>query len=454
MYWLNFLHFYQPPHQKPYWVKRVAQESYRKIVLGLKKNPQAKITLNINAVLLELFKRDKCQDIIFDLKKLAERGQIEFTDTAKYHPFLPLLPGSEIERQIKLNHETNRKFFGKVYQPEGFFPTEMGYSKKVGQVAKKLGYKWIILDELAYQGKTKSLSSNTICTLKGAKDLKVFFRDREVSFRILSTEAFSTNILKNILGSRLDKNGYLITAMDGETFGHHRPGLENFLFDIYKIKGFRSIFFSQLPGLFSKREAVEPRDSSWALMMRDIEKNTPFSRWYSQDNEIHRRQWQLTNLAIREVNKLNKKSAVYKRVRVALDRSLHSDQYWWASAQPWWSMEMIETGAKELKDVIKMLPGRTRIKKIAEKLYQEIIFTGFAWQKSGKVEQLSREADEDVTQRITRDMQTIPLREYQGLIENLRRLKQKAVENEEYERAAQIRDRIRELEEKKDKITR
>lgn len=453
MYWLNFLHFYQPPHQKPYWVKRVAQESYRKIILGLKKNPQAKVTLNINAVLVELFKRDNCQDIIADIKKLAERGQIEFTETAKYHPFLPLLPQMEIERQIKLNHQTNRKFFGKVYQPQGFFPTEMGYSKKVGQVAKKLGYKWIILDELAYKGKTKSLAADTIYALNGAKDFLVFFRDREISFRILSTEAFSTKILQKILGDRLNKDEYLVTAMDGETFGHHRPGLENFLFDIYKMKGLKSIFFSELPKLFSRREIVEPRNSSWALMMRDIENNTPFSRWYSKDNEIHVKQWQLTNLAIREVEKLNKKSIVYKKARPALDRSLHSDQYWWASAQPWWSLEMMETGAKELKDVILMLPGRDKIKKLAEKLYQGIIATGFEWQKTGKVEELSREADEDVTQRITRDMQTIPLVEYHGLIKNLRRLKLKAVENEEYERAAQIRDRVRELEEKKDEIT-
>ena len=453
MYWLNFLHFYQPPHQKPYWVKRVAQESYCKIIQGLKKNPQAKITLNINAILVELFERDGLKSLIYDIRRLAERGQIEFTETAKYHPFLPLLPRSEIERQIKLNYQTNRKFFGKAYQPEGFFPTEMGYSKKVGQVAKKLGYKWIILDELAYKGRTKSLSADTIYTLKGAADLNVFFRDRETSFRILSTEAFSANILKNILGDRLNKKEYLVTAMDGETFGHHRPGLEDFLFDIYKIKGLESIFFSDLPELFSKREVVEPRDSSWALMMRDIENNTPFSRWYSADNEIHVMQWKLTNLAIREVNKLNKKSAVYKKARPALDRSLHSDQYWWASAQPWWSMEMMETGAKELKDVVLMLPGRANIKKQAEKLYQDIVFTGFAWQKTDKIERLSREADEDVTQRITRDMQVIPLEEYNNITRNLRRLKQKAVENEEYERAAQIRDRIRELEEKKDDIT-
>jgi len=34
------------------WVKKIANESYRKITKGLKENPKAKLTLNINATLV------------------------------------------------------------------------------------------------------------------------------------------------------------------------------------------------------------------------------------------------------------------------------------------------------------------------------------------------------------------------------------------------------------------
>ena len=53
MYWANFLHIYQPPTQKKYWINKIAAESYQKITEGLLKNPNAKVTLNINAILTE-----------------------------------------------------------------------------------------------------------------------------------------------------------------------------------------------------------------------------------------------------------------------------------------------------------------------------------------------------------------------------------------------------------------
>lgn len=457
MYWANFLHIYQPPTQKSFWVKKIANESYRKIVAGLMQNPKAKLTLNINAVLVELLKRDGCFDVVEGLRKLSERGQIEFTDTAKYHAFLPLLPESEIIRQIKLNHITNKKFFGKSYNPVGLFPTEMGYAPKMARVAKKLGYRWMIVDELAHPDH-HNVNRETIYHLKNDPGLFFFFRERDISFRILSAQVgisvFSSRMLVEILGDRLKRPNYLVTAMDGETFGHHRPGLEQLLFDLYRVPEIQSVQLRELPDLFTKREGITPRSSSWALMQKDIERNTPYSRWNDTANPIHRAQWQLTNLAIRTVEALNQKSKTYAKARVALDRSLHSDQYWWASASPWWSIEMMEAGAKELRDVINLVPGLPKSTyATAQDLYQKIIFTAFDWQRTGKVENLARQADEDVTQRITTEMPYIPIAEFNRIVGNLERQMLEAAKNQEYERAAQIRERVKELNEKKAVLT-
>ena len=53
MLWSNFLHIYQPPTQTEDIIRKVTEESYRKIVSVLNTNPNGKITLNINAVLTE-----------------------------------------------------------------------------------------------------------------------------------------------------------------------------------------------------------------------------------------------------------------------------------------------------------------------------------------------------------------------------------------------------------------
>lgn len=453
MFWANFLHIYQPPTQKPYWIERVTKESYRKIIKELKQAPKAKVTFNINACLTEMLIKQDFSDVVKDLKKLVERGQVELTESAKFHPFFPLLPEKEIIRQIKLNHQTNKKFFGKAYQPKGFFSPEMAYTKKIAEIAAKLGYEWIILDEPAFSRSFEKLDHQTIYKVKNL-NLNVYFREREMSFKILSSQLGTGKILLKYLGDRLKKNEYLLTAMDGETFGHHRLGLEKLLFDLYRTKELKTVTISELPKYFKKTQKVEPLFSTWALMEKDLEKNTPFSRWSDPSNEIHQMQWKLTNLAIQAVENSNSKLKNYRKARLLLDRSLHSDQYWWASARPWWSLENIEAGAKELRDVVLTVPNASaQMKNEAKKLYKNILFTGFEWQRKGIVEKLARQEDEEIRQRIDVDKPYIPRQEFDKMIKNLETQMLEAAKNLEYERAAQFRNRIRELKEERSQVT-
>jgi len=458
MLWANFLHFYQPPTQKEHWVRKITAECYRVLVRGLLENPKAKMTLNINAVLTEFLAKYDAQDVIDGLRTLSERGQIEFTASAKYHPFLPLIPDNEIRRQIELNTETNKKFFGESYSPKGFFPPEMGYSRRVADVVRSMGYEWMIIDELAFNGKLHQISWDTSYTLGDAGDFNIFFRERDTSFRILSAEVgvsiFSAGMLLNWLGDRLKSNELLLTAMDGETFGHHRPGLDALLFELYTVPELESVTLSEARLKLTKKTPVEPLSSSWALMKKDLEQSTPFSRWSDETNPIHRMQWELTGLAIASIDKLPTTDPKYPDIRHELDRAIHSDQYWWASASPWWSIEMIEVGAMELKDVVLHNPNTTEQEKIrATELYQNIVFTAFEWQRTDKISDRIKASDEDVTQRITKELPRIPLAEFEGMVRNLEKQMLASANNKEYERAAQLRDRITELEAKKSDIT-
>lgn len=458
MLWANFLHFYQPPTQKEFWIKKITAECYRVLVRGLLANPRAKTTLNINAVLTEFLADRGGADVIDGLRQLAERGQVEFTASAKYHPFLPLIPDSEIRRQIELNTETNRRFFGDVYAPKGFFPPEMGYSRKVADVVRSMGYEWIIIDELAFSGKLHEIRWDTIYNLAGADDFSIFFRERDTSFRILSAEVgvsiFSAGMLLKWLGQRLKTNELLLTAMDGETFGHHRPGLDALLFELYTVPELEPVTLSEARKKMIRRAPVEPLSSSWALMHKDLEQKTPFSRWHDVTNPIHQMQWELTDLAIAVVGRLATTDNAYQPIRRGLDRAIHSDQYWWASASPWWSIEMIESGAKELKDVIINNPATTAAeRRRAVELYQHIVFTAFDWQRTDKISERIKASDEDVTQRITRELPRIPRAEFEGMVRNLEKQMLSSAKNKEYERAAQLRDRVAELRLKQADIT-
>jgi hypothetical protein len=446
MIWANFLHIYQPPTQKPYWVNRVTDESYRKIFHLLLKNPTARTTMNINGVLLDLLNKNGHYDVIDAIKKLVSRGQLELTGSAKYHPLLPFLPESEIIRQIKLNEETVFHYLGSGVQLKGFFPPEMGFSIEIARIVADLGYQWIIVDELSFPKNQGPQRHDRIYQVANLQNFHIFFRERRMSWVILSGQIGTGKLLIQSLGERLKKNEYLLTAMDGETFGHHRPGLETLLFEIYKSDELQTVKISDLPNLFARREETKPLSSTWALMEKDLEKEKPFARWYDEENTIHQAQWGLTKLAIETVQNMQKDAPGYEKVRQALDMALHSDQYWWASARPWWSIEMIERGAKDLYDVVVSASGVSeKIKKKAETLYHKIVFTAFEWQRSGLVEELSHTEDEEVRQRTDEGLPRLPKKEIEKMIRQLKKEMKLVASRQEFERAAQIRDRIREL---------
>ncbi len=430
--------------------------------------PHIKATFNINALLFEFWDEYGHEDVISGFRELLSRNQIEFTATAKFHPLLPKLPENEIIRQVQLNNETSRRYLGDFYNPKGFFPPEMAYNRKVAKVAAKLGYQWIIAEELSLNHKFNAVDYSTIYEVEGVevagqsgRNVKIFFRNREISYKILSGQLATPKPLREALEELFEEGDYLLTAMDGETFGHHRPGMDQLLFDLLEIEELEPVLVSDLPDLYSSRREISTHPSTWALMSHDLEKNQPFSRWDDPDNEVHKLQWQLTNLAIKTVNSskyqvkepdggegaLNKAQEQWLRSRKLLDRALHSDQYWWASARPWWSLEMIERGAKELLSAVETLPDvLPQQVEEARGLYYGIITKGFEWQRSGRVEEMAQKEDEAVRMRTDQGIPDLASEEIDRMIAPIRGEMLEASRKQEYERAAQLRDRIEELE--------
>lgn len=389
MYWANLLHIYQPPGQKKEIIQKVAKESYLRIIEILKKRPTVKISLNINASLTEQLPSAGQSSIIRDLKILASRGQVEFTGSAKYHVILALLPESEIVRQIELNNKTNQKNFGKLWQPTGFFIPELCYSKAVAKVIKKLGFKWIVLDEIAYNGKFNQVKFDKKYIIKDI-GLPVFFRNTRISNLFFTAEAKTINDFFRILKKDGRSNKYLLTALDGENLGHHQKEMDELYKQLLDTLKFKAINFSEMLKICKESQKVEPINSSWSSREEDSKRNIYYPLWKNPKNEIHRRQWQLTNFVIDTVNK-HEKDTNFPAARKKLDQALHSDQYWWASANPWWSVEIIENGAKMLVNTLKSLKtiSPTVLQK-AENLYRQISVTARRWQTTGRVTKIKQ----------------------------------------------------------------
>jgi ribosome-associated translation inhibitor RaiA len=453
MRWANFLHLYQPAEQQPDILEAIIKQSYQPLLEGFMKHKKVRLTLNINGALLELFDKYKYQKLLDILRQLGKEKRIEFTSSAKYHPILPFLSEKEIIRQIKINDETNKFFLGEVYEPRGFFPPEMAYKKEIAAIVENIGFEWILLDEIACGGDVGKVDFTKIYKIRG-KNLKVFFRTRRLSNLIMSAVVRSSDSLLETMKEDLKTNRFILTAMDGETFGHHRPGLEKMLFDVFETSEFELITISDIFRHYQETIEVEPVKSTWASSKQDIDNDVQFLSWSDPENIIHKWQWDLVKLTLSEIYAMSQEHSRYRLVREKMDIALSSDHFFWASAKPWWSIEMIESGAYLLLDVIRHIPDISPEKLAkASGYYEKIISTSFNWQRTGKIRQMMQEQKSIL--RIPFKNRTISRGGaekgvYYAFLEMIKKLEKKAAQKKEYEKAILWRDAIYKLKNKLD----
>ncbi|MEK7072593.1 MAG: hypothetical protein AAB969_03415, partial [Patescibacteria group bacterium] len=269
------------------------------------------------------------------------------------------------------------------YQPNGFYLPEMAYNPKMAEIIKDLGYKWIILDEI-HAGKN-SLNNKVKYKIKN-NGLYVIFRDRKYS------KSFPPeSIIKNIkeLNNPTKDNNYLITAHDGELYGHYHKNDYGYYERVFNNKSIRNLLISEYLKSLKRTEEITPRSANWESTEIELKKHIPYALWDNPKNKIHKKLWELRELAIKTLNK-NQSDSNYLWSRRHLDHGLSSCYWWWAAERKpdsfspiAWNPTEVEKGLKELINSIRSLKNadsKTKLK--AEKLY--LFLTKAIWQKHWK----------------------------------------------------------------------
>ena len=380
MQWTNFLHIYQPANSDGHVIKEATEMSYMRLVRALEEHPQIKFTMNITGCLFLRWEEMGYQDLIKRIARLIKKGQIDLTGTAAYHPIIPLIPEKEAISQIKENEVILKKHLGATFKPRGFFFPEMAYSPESAKIVKSLGYEWMILDEIANNGKI------------GKTDFDRIYRDENSGLLIvLRSRKYSNSYVPVTVLKLLDKNieqekkglkpteENIVTATDGELYGlryiDHTGEFEKLL----KRKDIKTATVSEF--IDARKENItdiKPSAHSWESSEAELEKNDPFNLWQEKNNTVQKKLWQLANLAIETIEE-NKTDNNYHWARWHLVRGLASCTFWWASARDFqkmfgpisWNPDQIERGTNELVRAIRALEDvETREAKVkAEKLF-------------------------------------------------------------------------------------
>jgi hypothetical protein len=188
------------------------------------------------------------------------------------------------------------------------------------------------------------------------------------------------------------KDSYVVTAMDAETFGHHIENWDRlFLAEVYEsilpesgayqevqeaqplaaghrrlvampqepsLGEVRIVTISELLDIFPAGQRLQPYPSSWSTTTDDLKAHNYYPLWKDPANNLHRLQWEHTDIAlglVRRAGDVADNEASQRHAQIArglMDPALHSCQYWWASRRPHWDVNMINRGLGQQEEVI------------------------------------------------------------------------------------------------------
>jgi len=373
------LHLYQPPTQLGFVVDDISRQCYEPLVDIFNSEMNPKFTVNLNYSLTEQLVARGHKEVIARLRMALEKGNIEFTDSGAYHPIFPLIPESEVRRQLKMNRDKNGDVFGPAYAPQGVFPPEMCFSGHLAQLFHEMGYSWCITDDLPFSYHSGNPPFNYFPTMGG---VKVILRSNtwsnDVSFNGWKGKDFLKTVKERMQEWFGSQDGYLVIAMDGETFGHHHKYYEekflrSLLYALEDEADVKLVTLSELVKIFPGKSHFVP-PSTWSASIKDLCNDDPYPLWHSKFNSIHHNQWMLTNHVMALALKASETDT---ESRALLDKAVYSCQYWWASA---WNFDpsQVFRGAFLLLDTLyrasTVLDDKDALR-VGRDLYNNLVFS-------------------------------------------------------------------------------
>lgn len=276
-------HFYQPPRGNPFskeplseadaapyenWNFRITAECYE---------PNARIgnfdaiSFNLGETLaswLDSNAPDTYQRILkadtINVQKYEAGNAIA---QPMHHTILPLSRRDDKVTQVKWGKQFFASRFGR--QSTGMWLPEMAVDFETLEVLLEQGFEWTILTEGQVEGKPSGAGPHWV-RLPNGKRIKVFIRDEHLSNDIafnLGHFGGAGRWAREVLIPRKRNAGPLtLIATDGETFGHHWPGEEQFLHWLLTYEGLAAGYESTTLGRYVRQsepnEEIEIRENT------------------------------------------------------------------------------------------------------------------------------------------------------------------------------------------------
>jgi len=307
-------HYYSDEFQTEERLRYLVEQSYlpanRTIAEMIRSsNGKFRCAFSISGIALEQFEH-YAPEVIDSFKELANTGSVEFLAEPYAHSLSSVFDASEFEHQVKLHAKKIESLFGK--KPTALFNAELIYSDEIGEMASKMGYKTMLIDEAKHIMGWKS--PNFVYSHSYLPKLKLLVRNHKLSddiaFRFSSLSLSAETFVNWIAG--LPENETVITiGMGYEALGviqHAHSGI----FDFLKALPYHALEQQMnfvLPSEISKKsESAGPLSVPYPMS------------WVGNDKDLT--PWLGNDLQNEAANKLYE---VSERVRLCKDQPLLND---------------------------------------------------------------------------------------------------------------------------------
>jgi alpha-amylase len=249
-------------------------------------------------------------EVIDSFKDLAKTGCVEFMAEPYAHSLSSVFDATEFERQLKLHADKIETLFGK--RPSSLFNAELIYSDEIGEIAAKMGFKSMLIDEAKHILGWKS--PNYVYSHSYLPKLKLLVRNHKLSddiaFRFSSLSLSAENFIQWI--DNLPEGDNVINlGMGYEVLGINQPAYTG-IFEFLKAIPYHAMEHQMsfmLPSELSKKN-----ESAGPL-------SVPFPiSWVGNDKDLT--PWTGNDLQNEAIAKLY---AVGERVRMCTDKPLLRD---------------------------------------------------------------------------------------------------------------------------------
>lgn len=377
-----FLHFYLPPFQRKITIETVVKDIYGPILMILERSPAAKINLAVSAAHLREAVNCGHNKLARSILKLAKRGQVEFVETAYAGAALPLLPDEVVESQIWLNQKYAHHCFGLTYKPTGFVAPQISYSPKLARLIFKLGYQWMLVDELSLAPELNCLSYDLCYQDARVGSLMLFPTQRKISHAAL----YSPDIKRP---SDFFLDPYQFWYLETSALSSLPKKRFDFVLKLISSSKSRISHISELTKEFgSTVQLSRTRPSCEVVYPDELTGGIAFPTFKHPNNSLHKIQWELMEAL------LNLAKSNNQRMR-KISRLLFFDQLSMTSMSRTWGIanRLSFLAARKQAELIKQWESKKQGQQ-ARKLYEDLIVKSYELEKQDWFDKKVPKADQ------------------------------------------------------------